>query len=627
MFANSIIIACTMADNSSTQVNVLSTEQQQFVVTDETAPLLVKKTSSTWWSRCVLRYKTTRKCVSSKSALLILFWSFVLGLWNGVALNPDLYLRNFTTIYALAGYGFVAYVFCFFPLAGFLADVEYDRYKMVVRSLCLLLITIPLHVVAAGAITGSIFISDSLTRVFLLSIFSICGFIMICASYVGLVGFAANVVQFGMDQLHDCPGEDRILFIHWYVWVYFVTIIIGQLVWNLGLQFPYNFLNLTWCNITSFVLLSLIPLFVILLLIITLCLAKRRRNWFLIEPGTVNPYKLVYRVTKFARQHKTPVRRSAFTYCEDEIPTGLDLGKEKYGGPFSTEQVEDVKVFYGMLKVLFSFGAVFFLDFAASSVLPYYALHTNLYFQIEDSSLQLNGTLPEHILLNCGLLSPLLIAICLPLYLCFLRPFISRYVPGMLKRMGLGVALALLSLVTSFAMDIAAHMHPSGGNDFDLCMFQDPGVFDFLEDGYIYPFAVNLPQQSSSLLIVPLVLTSLSHMLIYTAVFEFICSQSPHSMKGLLIGLLYAIKGLYQLLATILVVPFAVGYSSHPDHPKVPNRFAQISCGFYYYLVNIVIGLIAVLTYMWVADKYKYCNRCVEEPNQRREQYCDYEHH
>ena len=99
------------------------------------------------------------------------------------------------------------------------------------------------------------------------------------------------------------------------------------------------------------------------------------------------------------------------------------------------------------------------------------------------------------------------------------------------------------------------------------------------------------------LLIVPLVLTSLSHMLIYT------CSQSPHSMKGLLIGLLYAIKGLYQLLATLLVVPFDVGYTSHPSH------VGQMSCGFYYYLVNIVIGLIAVLTYMWVAKKYKYRER------------------
>ena len=332
-----------------------------------------------------------------------------------------------------------------------------------------------------------------------------------------------------------------------------------------------------------------------LLLIVTLCLAKHRRNWFLIEPGTVNPYKLVYRVTKFARQHKTPVRRSAFTYCEDEIPTGLDLGKEKYGGPFSTEQVEDVKVFYGILKVLLIFGTVYFSDFSAMSVLPYYALHIGSYLEYYHNSsvaeLKFNGTLPEHILLDSGLLSPLLITMCLPLYLCLLRPFISRYVPGMLKRMGLAMTLILLSLMALLAMDIAAHKNMLTINSTqDICMFPDPEI----------KMPVNLPRQNPLLLIVPLVLTSLSHMLIYTAVFEFICSQSPHSMKGLLIGLLYATKGLYQLLATLLVVPFAVGYIYHPSH---------MSCGFYYYLVNIVIGVIAVLTYMWVTKKYKYRER------------------
>ena len=593
--------ASAMADNSSTQVIVLSTEQLP-VVTDEATPLLVK-TSSTWWSRCVLRYKTTRKCVSSKSALLILFWSFIAGLWNGVAFNPDAYLTSFIVIYiyTLAGYGFVALVFCFFPLAGFLADVKYGRYKMVTRSLCLFFISIPLFMVAFVLAFGTLFTLPDLyiRHHAIYTILMVILLIMFLVSAIGLAGFTANVVQFGMDQLHDCPGEDRTLFIHWYVWVYFVTIVIGKLAWNFGF-YNADLDPHQWYNITGFVLLSLIPLLVMALLIITLCLAKRRRNWFLIEPGTVNPYKLVYRVTKFARQHKTPVRRSAFTYCEDEIPTGLDLGKEKYGGPFSTEQVEDVKVFCGILKVLFSFGAVFFLDFAASLALPFYALHTSLYIHTENpyyniTELQFRGT---KILLNCGLLSPLLIATCLPLYLCLLRPFISHYVPGMLKRMGLAIFLILLSLVTSFAMDYEAHKNMfskfSDNSTFDICMFLDPLEIDSLN------YSVNFPQQTPLLLIVPLVLTSLSHMLIYTAVLEFICSQSPHSMKGLLIGLLYAIKGLYQLLATILVVPFAVGYIYHPSH---------ISCGFSYYLVNIVIGLIAVLTYMWVAKKYKYRER------------------
>ncbi len=52
--------------------------------------------------------------------------------------------------------------------------------------------------------------------------------------------------------------------------------------------------------------------------------------------------------------------------------SGLNLGKEKYGGPFTNE---DVKTFYGILKVLLSFGIVFFLDFAANSVLPLFNLH------------------------------------------------------------------------------------------------------------------------------------------------------------------------------------------------------------------------------------------------------------
>ena len=77
----------------------------------------------------LLRYTTTRKCVSSKSALLILLWSFVLGLLNGLFLNPDVYLSSFTMSFTLAGYVWVALILCFYPLAGLLADTKWGRYK------------------------------------------------------------------------------------------------------------------------------------------------------------------------------------------------------------------------------------------------------------------------------------------------------------------------------------------------------------------------------------------------------------------------------------------------------------------------------------------------------------------
>ena len=83
---------------------------------------------------------------------------------------------------------------------------------------------------------------------------------------------------------------------------------------------------------------------------------------FLRDPGSRNPYRLVYNVIHFVRKHSSPIQRSAITYCEDELPSSLDLGKEKYGGPFTVEQVENVKVFVSILKVLVSLGPIFAVE-------------------------------------------------------------------------------------------------------------------------------------------------------------------------------------------------------------------------------------------------------------------------
>lgn len=142
----------------------------------------------------------------------------------------------------------------------------------------------------------------------------------------------------------------------------------------------------------------------------------------------------------------------------------------------------------------------------------------------------------------------------------------------MLKRVGFGMILIVLSLIASFAMDAAAHLED--GHTIP-CMFNDAIL---LKGDMLQPVAQNF-----LLLLIQLFLSALAHVLIYTSVFEFFCSQSPHSMKGLLIGLLYSIKGLYQLLATLVVVPIlGLEYFDIPLRP--------ISCGFYYYLVNLVLG-------------------------------------
>ena len=67
--------------------------------------------------------------------------------------------------------------------------------------------------------------------------------------------------------------------------------------------------------------------------------------WLIKEPVIQNPFKLIYKVIKYAIKNKYPRQRSSFMYCEDDLPSRIDFGKSKYGGPFTIEQVEDVKTF------------------------------------------------------------------------------------------------------------------------------------------------------------------------------------------------------------------------------------------------------------------------------------------
>ena len=98
------------------------------------------------------------------------------------------------------------------------------------------------------------------------------------------------------------------------------------------------------------------------------------------------------------------------------------------------------------------------------------------------------------------------------------------------------------------------------------------------------------------------VLSSLTNMLMDIAVLEFICSQSPYSMKGLVFGLLYSIKALFQCLAVISFLPFGAQQHLHP-----------LSCGSEFYVMTIVVGLAALFFFTCAARRYKY--RVMNEPS------------
>ena len=104
-----------------------------------------------------VRYRRTRKCITSKATLIVLLWSLAVSLVYSIVFNPDIYVQIFSNIYSifwigLIPYGIVPIVLCFFPLAGFLADTKFGRYKTVTVSLYIIMPPMALLVVAEGLI-------------------------------------------------------------------------------------------------------------------------------------------------------------------------------------------------------------------------------------------------------------------------------------------------------------------------------------------------------------------------------------------------------------------------------------------------------------------------------------------
>ena len=162
--------------------------------------------------------------------------------------------------------------------------------------------------------------------------------VLMVTSVIGFAGFQDNVIQFGIDQLHDASTSEITSFISWYIWcAYSSYFAIDSTIKGLD------------CAQRDSQLFGILMICVLLSAALSFTLLFN--HWLVKEPVTQNPFKLVYNVVRYAIKYKHPRYRSAFTYCEDELPSRIDYGKSKYGGPFTTKQVEDVKTFIRMLAV------------------------------------------------------------------------------------------------------------------------------------------------------------------------------------------------------------------------------------------------------------------------------------
>ena len=570
--------------------HLTNTTESDFLLAPErpdlTPPFSSPQTTKSKSSTLLQAFLPKHICLPSKSAMIILMWTLVIGAINGFAtygsivagLSLRFHIRHIffsiVTIYAI-----MAMVLLLYPLAGFLADVCWGRYRTVIASLGFLCVSFGILTVCTVIFVKTDYFSHHghKTSKFIFGTLVAVSFLLFAT---GLAGYKANFIQLGLDQLMEAPSRYLGLFVHWVAWFY----ALGSFI--VAVPFILLRCHLKDVHITNFV--SSLPAVFFVLLILLLVFSLYNRKKFYSEPGQHNPYKTVLKVLNYARKHKYPIKRNV-TSCDDERPMRVDFAKEGYGGPFVTEQVEDVKTFIRILTVLLSLGLIFVLEVPTSQILfPLFGLHTG-----QGNPFEGHNCTARWAVLESGLLKHMVGVVFFPVYIWVIYSALWKITPRIFNRLTLGIVVYIAGAISMLIIDVVGHVHHSAtnGDNSNQCMF---AITFHKGDHYKYTPL----QQPWWVLLFPSILLGVGPLLVNITTLEFISAQSPHSMKGLLVGVFFAIKGCSQLASAFIVFPFS---------NEKTNKY--LSCGSGYFLTTILIALLGLVLYSIAAKLYKYRQR------------------
>ena len=247
----------------------------------------------------------------------------------------------------------------------------------------------------------------------------------------------------------------------------------------------------------------------------------------------------------YARKNKYPRNRSAFTYLDEEQPSRLDFGKDKFGGPFTEEEVEDVKTVFRLLPLFLCVpGAFLSLNFDQNDTFHLHAIPTTE--QTHDCIAAMKE-LVFH-------LTPVLL---IPFYRFILYPVFYNYIPSMLKRVGTGLFLCLIGTLMNLTLDTVGHLHSNTTH----CMFDtNTGSHESLFIPLYW-------------LLIMDIINGVGGTLVVCTSIEFIMAQTPNRMRGVMMGLGMTTAGISILAHELIKQLFWHFNISTP------------SCEFYYYLV------------------------------------------
>ena len=267
-------------------------------------------------------------------------------------------------------------------------------------------------------------------------------------------------------------------------------------------------------------------------------------KWLIVEPKSPQSLKTIYYVFKFAAKHKAPLNRSALTYWEEDIPSRLDLGKSKYGGPFTTEQVEDVKTVLRLLAISLPF-TVIDISLVITEYIP-------LTFNAS-----LNACINKFI--NYSLHSYYLYSLLGNVVHEFLiYPFINIKLPSILKRIGTVCLLVTVGTFICFILKLAFYL-------------ADSSKYEWIAQ-VLHSFMLGTLSQC-----------------VVTLMLEFMCAQSPYNMRGLILSLTMLLLPLFSCVQLAFRTYFIGKICTQPWCPLI-SYSVQLALHVFGFLLFCVVA-------------------------------------
>ena len=452
---------------------------------------------------------------------------------NSVILCED--VVEFTYVYVMLS------VQLFYPIIGWLADAKIGRYKVIVCSMVLMSVACVCLTIAWTVSNWYGLSQDNM-------VVGIVLFSCMLFANLSVISFRAVALPFITDQMIGASGDQLATAIDWYVCgTYFIPTMTS------------------WAKF-SIISVEIYRLLVVLTILISLALAVS--CMFLChhhldkQPYITNPIRDIASVLNYARKNKCPKNRSALTYWENKTPSRLDLGMEKYGGPFTEEQVEDVKTTLRLLLLIFtiSLTQLFYeVPYTPSQKIPY--LHSLYAYPYA-----------------------VLAAYMIPTYYLLIQPVycrnrvkccLSKLKLSMIKVLGVGIIMCTCSFLGYLILDLVSHDVTTTTGTCRLTV------------------EANTPSYCSVLILN--CIDGLGSTLITLKIIKFIIAQMPHKMKGLALTIFYGLHNASRMAGLGLY--------------EVLEYFMFPKCSLYYCLTQLLISCVVMVLYVVVSRWYRLRSR------------------